>query len=100
MEVFTAYYVKLTHVNFKALGPHLVTARIISCEDNYIIQQTIEPSKVASHVLEIIFASLQGGADAKFDGFLSVLENHDDSFCTPLAEKMRRDLLKSTTGKV
>ena len=98
--MFTNYYYKLTHLNFKTLGPHLVTARIISHEDNYIVQQTIEPSKAASHVLEIISASLRGGTDAMFDEFLSVLEHHNDLFCTPLAEEMRRDLLKSATGKL
>ena len=98
--MFTTYYERLTHLNFKTLGPHLVTARIISHDDNYIVQQTIEPFKVASHVLEIISASLQGGTDAMFDEFLSVLENRNDLFCTPLAEEMRRDLLKSATGKL
>ena len=100
MEVFTNNYYKLAHLNFKALGPHLVTARVINHEDDYIIQQTIEPSKVAAHVLEIISASLQGGTDAMFDKFLSVLENHNDLFCTPLAEEMRRELSMSATGKV
>ena len=100
LEVFTAYYERLTHLNFKLLGPYLVTARIINHDDNYIVQQTIEPLKVASHVLEIISASLRGGTDAMFDNFLSVLEHRNDLFCTPLAKEMRRDLLKNVAGKV
>ena len=100
LEVFTAYYDKLIHLNFKTLCPHMVTARIISSEDNQIVQHTVESSKVASHVLEKISASLKGGTSAKFDSFISILENrmHDDSFCTTLVEQIRKDLLKSTTG--
>ena len=78
----------------------MVTARIISAEDNRIVQHTVESSKVASHVLEKISASLEGGTGAKFDSFLSILENqmHDDSLCTSLVEQIRKDLLKSPTG--
>ena len=98
LEVFTAYYYKLSCLNFKELCPHLVTAIIISIEDSHIIQNTKEPSKAASHVLEKIYASLQGGTDAKFNGFLSILENHNDSFCTSLAKQIRNELSKSTIG--
>ena len=100
MEVFTTYYSKLVHPDFKTLYPYLVTARIISHDDVSIVQDTVGPSKVASHILGKISASLQGGTDARFDGFLSILENHHDPFCTSLAKQMRGDLLKSTTGTV
>ena len=99
LEVFTTYYSKLIHLNFKSLCPALITARIISIEDNEIVQQAIEPSISASRILDTISASLQGGTDAKFDKFLSVLENHSDIFCTALAEQIKRGLLSSTTGK-
>ena len=99
MEVFTAYYHKLIHLNFKALCPNMVAARIISHEDNFVVQQAVEPTRSASCVLEKISASLQGGIDAKFDKFLFVLANHNDLFCTTLAEQIKRDLLKSTIGK-
>ena len=98
--MFTAYYYKLTHLNFKALCPQLVTAKILSIEDSHIVQHTVEPSKAASHVLEKIHATLQGGTEATFDDFLSILKNHHDSFCTSLVKEMRIDLLKSTTGTV
>ena len=100
MEVFTTYYSKLVHLDFKTLYPYLVTARIISHNDVSIVQDTVGPSKVASHILGKISASLQGGTDTKFDGFLSILVNHHDSFCTSLAKQMRSDLLKNTTGTV
>ena len=98
MEVFTVFYDKLIHLNFKALCPHLVTATIISYEDVHIVQHTVEPFKAASHVLEKIFASLRGGTDATFDKFLCILEDSNDLFCTSLAKQMRSDLLKNTTG--
>ena len=99
MEVFTAYYYKLTHVNFKALCPQLVTAKIISVEDSHIVQHTVEPSKAASHILEKIYTTLQSGTDATFDAFLYILEDSNDLFSTDLSEHMKRDLLRRTTGK-
>ena len=97
--MFTSYYYKLYHLDFKALGPHLVTATIISCEDHIVLLETTEPSKAASLVLNKILASLKGDTDATFDNFLSILKNHPDSFCKSLAEQIIRDLSKSTTGK-
>ena len=100
LELFTDYYYKLSRLDFKALGPHLVTARITNYEDNDIVQKTIEPSKVASHVLNKISDSLEGGTDAKFDKFLSILKNDDDLFHKYIADQIRNDLSRNTTGKV
>ena len=100
LEVFIACYSKLTCLNFKALCPHLITARIISIEDSQTVQRTVESSIAASHVLGKIYASLKGGTDVTFDGFLSILENQNDSFCTSLVKEMKSDLLKSTNGIV
>ena len=100
MKVLTDNYYKLTHLDFKALCPHLVTARIISHEDSRVVLDTTESSKRASHVLEKIFESLRGNVDAKFDDFLSILENFcNDSFCIGLAKQLRSDLLKRASGK-
>ena len=103
LEVFTAYYYKLTRINFKALCPLLVTAKIISIEDSHTVQDTVESSKAASLVLEKIHASLQGDTSATFDAFLCVLESSNDLFSTELSEHMRRDLrrdlLRRTAGK-
>ena len=98
LQVFIACYFKLTCLNFKALCPELISARIISVDDSHVIQHTVEPSIAASHVLKKIYASLKGGTDTKFNGLLSILENHNDSFCTTLVKQMRSELLKGTTG--
>ena len=99
--MFTAYYEKLTRLDFKALGPHLVTARIISSEDNQMIQHTVELSKAACDVLGKISTSLLIGIDDLFDEFLSILESCDDLLVNVrLAEQMRRDLINITTGIV
>ena len=100
LEVFTAYYEKLTHLDFKALAPHLVAARIISHEDNQFIQNTVESSKAACHVLGKISTSLYIGVGDMFDEFLLILENCDVLINQRLAEQMRRDLFNSTTGIV
>ena len=99
MKVFTDYYYKLTRLDFKALCPLLITAGIISLEDGHVVQHTVEPSKQALHVLEKISNSLKGGMDAKFDNFLSVLENYGDHFGLALARQIREGLLKRETGK-
>ena len=98
MEVFTAYYRKLTLLNFKALHPHLVTAKIINHEDSQIIQHTVEPSKIAALVLDKVSTALQVGVEDVFDDFLLILENCDDIVCIKLAEQMRKDLSNSTNG--
>ena len=79
---------------------HLVTARIISHEDNSDIVQATEHSKAASYVLNKISDSLEGGTDAKLDKFLSILINDDDMFHKYIANQIRSDLLRNTTGKV
>ena len=98
LEVFTAYYYRLTHLNFVTLYPHLVTAKIINHADSQIIQNTAESSKVAFHVLEKILTSLQVGIGDVFDEFLLILEKCDDIVCVKLAEQMRKDLLNSRNG--
>lgn len=75
-----------------------MTAKIINHEDIEFIQNTVEPAKAASHVLKQISASLQGGTDAKFDQFLSILENKGDLFFAALAKEMKKDLSENTTG--
>ena len=101
LKVFTTYYEKLTHLDFKALGPHLVAARIISHEDNQFIQQTVESSRVACHVLDKVSTSLHAGVGDTFDDFLSILVSCDDSILNiELAEHIRRDLFNTTSGIV
>ena len=97
--MFTDYYSKLIRLNFKALCPHLVTAEIISIEDNQIVQNTVEPSRAASYVLEKVDSSLKIGVDDVFDRFLSTLENCDNLAYRKLAKQMKEDLLKITIGK-
>ena len=46
---------------FKALDPYLVAARITNHENNQFIQQTVESSRVACHVLDKVSTSLLAG---------------------------------------
>ena len=96
-SVFTSYYEKLTHLNFKALYPALISASILSQVDNSPVLQATE-IKAAIYVLNKISASLHADVDDEFDRFLLVLENSDNIANTKLAEKIRRDLLSSTTS--
>ena len=91
--VFTDYYNKLIRLNFKALCPHLVTAEIISIEDNQIVQNTVEPSKATSYILEKVDTSLKIGVGDVlivhvFDRFLFTLENCDNLAYRKLAKQL------------
>ena len=100
LEVFTDYYDKLANLNFEGFRPKLVAARIISHEENQIIQRTIEPYRVASIVLDNIVRSLRAGVTLKFDKFLTILENDDDVCCNDIANQMRGELSENTSGTV
>ena len=93
--MFTDYYSRLCNLNFEALYPALISAKVINHDDGPVIQKATYPSRI---ILDKIFASLEAQCVYKFDSFLSVLKNHDDIDCKHLADEMTRDLLKSTTG--
>ena len=98
MEVFTDYYGKLaTTLPFVELSCHFVAARIISSEENQIIQQTGDNSKAASLVLDNLNSSLKAGNTEMFDKFLSILDAHDNGSCVELANQMRAEW--DTAGK-
>ena len=98
--MFTDYYDKLANLNFEGFHPNLVAARIISHEENQIIQRTNEPSRVASIVLDNIVRSLRAGVTLKFDKFLTILENDEDVCCNDIANQMRGELSENTSGTV
>ena len=100
LEVFTDYYGRLAHLDLRGLCPQLVTARIIKPRDNQIIQDTIDDSKVACLILDKVDTSLRAGVPQLFDRFLVILENDDDFCCNELANQMRGELSKNTTGTV
>ena len=91
LKVFYANFFKLSHLNFKALCPQLVNAKIISNVDVSHVVQHKDPAEAACHILKKISNSLKGGTDVMFDDFVSILENND-FFCTRLAKEIRRDL--------
>ena len=98
--MFTDYYDRLVNLNFEGFRPKLVAARIISHEENQIIQRTIEPSRVASIVLDNIVRSLRAGVTLKFDKFLTILQNDEDVCCNDIANQMRGELSENTSGTV
>ena len=98
--MFTDYYDKLANLNFDGFRPKLVATSVISHEENQIIQRTIEPSRVASIVLDNIVRSLRAGVTLKFDKFLTILENDEDVCCNDIANQMRGELSENTSGTV
>ena len=97
LEVFRAYYEKLTHLDFKRLYPRLLTAGIISSEDNRNAQNE-QCSQATSRVLDIIFTSLEVDIGNLFDILLSIMKNSDDIVFKTVAERMIKDLVKDPNG--
>ena len=73
----------------------MISTRVIDHQDGLAIQEAAYSPII---ILSKISASLEAQVVDKFDSFLSVLKNHDDTVCKHLADKMTHDLLKSTTG--
>ena len=96
-KIFIDHYAELsTALPFKDMASHFVSARIISTDDNHVIQHTAERSKIACLVLNKIYDSLKCGDEEKFDGFLFVMENNDDMCSLHMAEKIRLKLFPDT----
>ena len=95
--MFTKYYSKLSEVvPFKEWSHHLVSARIITNEDNRIIQNTVQlPSQIASRVLDGIHQSLKLGMTDMFDKLLSIMEQYGNMSCVELANQIKG---KQSTG--
>ena len=71
-----------------------VSARIISTDENQVIQHTIEKPKIACLVLNTIKESLEIGDDEKFDKFLAIMEGYDDNVsAVHLAKEMKQNVL-------
>ena len=74
-----------------------MSARIITNEDNQIIQKTIQlPSQIASRVLDRIHQSLNIGMNDMLDKFLFIMEQHGDMSCVELANHIRGRLSTGT----
>ena len=97
LDVFRTYYEKLTHLDFKRLYPRLLTAGIISNEDNRNAQNE-QRSQATSRVLDIIFTSLEVDIGDLFDILLSIMKNSGDIVFKTVAERMIKDLVKDPNG--
>ena len=96
--MFTKYYASLTSVlPIKNITSHLVSAGVISFEDEEVIQQMTRPSEGSSLVLRKIAGSLKAGQTKSFDKLLLIMEERGGVSCDELANQMRDDL-KQTTG--
>lgn len=99
LEVFTNHYGKLQKVlPTKTLSGYFVSERIISFEEEQIIQQTAGQTQAASLVLRKVASSLQAGQTIIFDKLLSIMKNHGGLSCEELANQIRGELSKNTTG--
>ena len=101
LEVFTNHYSKLQNIlPIKSLCGDLVCERIINFEEEQIIQQTVGQTQAASIVLRKIANSLQAGQTTSFDKLLSIMKDYGDLACKELANQIRGELSRNTTGMV
>ena len=101
LEVFTNHYSKLQNtLPVKNLSGRFVSERIISFEEEQIIQQTVGQSQAASIVLRKIANSLQAGQKRNFVKLLIIMKDHGGLSCEELANQMREELSENTTGTV
>ena len=99
MEVFTKYYSSLTSVlPIKSITSHLISAEMISFEDEEVIQQMTRSSEGSFLVLKKIASSLKVGQTKSFDKLLLIMEEHGGMSCNELANQMRGELTQNTTG--
>ena len=101
LEVFTNHYSKLQNILLvKNLSGHFVSERIISFEEEQIIQQTVGQSQAASIVLRKIANSLRAGQTRSFVKLLIIMKDYGGLSCEELANQMRGELPENTTGTV
>ena len=79
----------------KSLTSYFVAEKIISFEDELVIQQTTRQSEAVSLVLRKITGSLEAGQTTSFDKLLIIMEQYGGISCEELANQMRQDLPQS-----
>ena len=93
------YYASLISLlPIKNIASHLISAGIISFEDEEVIQQMTRSSKGSSLVLRKIASSLKAGQAKSFDKFLLIIEEYGGVSCDELANQMRGELAQNTNG--
>ena len=101
LQVFTNHYCKLQNVlPIKNLSGHFVSERIITFEEEQVIQQTVVQSQVASIFLRKIANSLKAGSTRSFDKLLTIMRDHGGLDCEELANQISGELSENTTGRV
>lgn len=98
LKVFLDYYGNLSTIalSFKNIASYFVSARIITTDDNQVIQNTKETPKIACLVLNKIKNLLEIGDKEIFDQFLNIMESHGDNVCVRLAKEIRLKLHPKT----
>ena len=84
------------------MSGYFVASRIITFDEEHIIQQTAGQNEVASIVLRKIANSLQAGQTDSFKELLKIMENHGGLCCGKLADQIKAELSEDTpnTGKL
>jgi len=98
-EFFTRFYARLAAVlSVTNYSHHLVSAKILTTDEEEQLDTLDSSNKRAAFVLRKIAAHLKGGSSESFHALLSVIETHGDVSSISLVSEVRSGII-STTGK-
>ena len=99
-ELFTYFYVRLaTVLSVSSLSHHLVSARILTTNEEEQLDAIDNSTDKATFVLRKIAAHLEGGFTESFHSLLSLIENHGDISSIQLVSEIKSGII-SLTGNV
>ena len=100
LKLFTSFYGRLTTVlSVSTLSHYLVSARILTTNEEEKLDKIDSSTDKAAFVLRKIAAHLQGGVTESFYSLLSLIENHGDISSIELVSEIKSGIL-SFTGTV
>ena len=96
-EVFTAFHGKLSAVlSVSLLSPHLVSAGILSMNEEKELDAIVNTNKKAAFVLEKVAEDLNKGSTQIFYFLLSVIEIYGDYSSIQLVSDIKRKMIEFT----
>ena len=99
-ELFTYFYARLaTVLSVSSLSHHLVSARILTTNEEEQLDAIDNSTDKATFVLRKIAAHLEGGFTESFHSLLSLIENHGDISSIQLVSEIKSGII-SLTGNV
>ena len=96
-KVFSRFYARLAAVlSVASFSHHLVSARILTTDEEEQLESLDNRNKRAAFVLRKVAAHLNSGNSKSFHSLLSVIEAHGDISSVCLVSEIKSGILKFT----